>query len=179
MTLFATLLLAHLIADFPLQSNFVFRLKTRSPAGLLLHVGLHLLILCLLLVDPWRYWPALLFLGVSHYTIDWLKVKRPSSPEWPAFLLDQAAHIAVLAIIALWQPNMILQPMPDWLLWLGLAGTMLSALAMFGWIVVNDWRELSASSGRELQLAQRSMFQFSQRGGRFLVVSLVLVWVLI
>lgn len=179
MTLFATLLLGHLIADFPLQSNFVFRLKTRSFAGLLLHVGIHIFILCLVLVEPWRYWPVLLFLGVSHFLIDWVKVRWQSFPEWPAFLLDQGAHLAVLTIIVLWQPNMILRPMPAWLLGLGLFGAFLSAIAMFGWILMNDYRPSGIISGQQLQRAQRSMFQVSQRGGRIMVVSLILVWALL
>lgn len=179
MTLFATLLLGHLIADFPLQSNFIFRLKTRSFAGLFLHVGVHLLILSLLLVASWRYWPVLLFLGISHFVIDWVKLNWQTSLEWPAFLLDQCAHIAVLVVIAVWQPEMVLRPMPAWLLGLGLLGVLLSAIAMFGWVFMNDWRRTGSHSSSQLNLAQRSMFQVSQRGGRLLVASLILIWVMI
>jgi hypothetical protein len=39
MTTFLALWLAHLLADFPLQTNRVFRLKIASNAGLALHVA--------------------------------------------------------------------------------------------------------------------------------------------
>ncbi|MCI0398497.1 MAG: DUF3307 domain-containing protein, partial [Chloroflexi bacterium] len=69
----ATLLLAHLIADFPLQTNRIYALKIRSNAGIALHVGIHLAVTILLLKNALADWLLLLILAVSHFTLDWLK----------------------------------------------------------------------------------------------------------
>jgi hypothetical protein len=37
----AALVLAYLIADFPLQANWIYRFKVRCAAGLALHAAIH------------------------------------------------------------------------------------------------------------------------------------------
>src|SRR5690606_27510716 len=74
MTTFLALWLAHLLADFPLQTNRVFRLKIASNAGLALHVAIHLLMTVLLVQQPARHLSLLLVLGVVHFLIDWTKL---------------------------------------------------------------------------------------------------------
>ncbi|MBV7338501.1 DUF3307 domain-containing protein [Chloroflexi bacterium TSY] len=72
--IFATLLLAHLLADFPLQTNAVARLKMKGGWGLAPHILIHVAVLALLLQDPIRQGTLLLVLGCTHWLIDWIKV---------------------------------------------------------------------------------------------------------
>ena len=57
MDLLATLLLGHLSADFPLQTNWVYRLKNRRWAGVLLHTAIHCVVTAVLLSDSLTHWP--------------------------------------------------------------------------------------------------------------------------
>ena len=75
MDLLATLLLAHLIADFPLQTNGLYRLKRRHWAGVLLHAAIHCLITAILIKDPFTHWSALVVLFSLHVVIDWVKLR--------------------------------------------------------------------------------------------------------
>ncbi|CAN5649304.1 hypothetical protein BH23PSE1_BH23PSE1_18450 [soil metagenome] len=91
------LLFAHVFADFLLQSGKMVREK-RRPLVLLAHVaivaGLSWLALGLPAAPP----PILLVAG-SHLVIDWLKL-RFGGPGIGAFLLDQTAHLAMIALAA-------------------------------------------------------------------------------
>ena len=60
MTTITILLLAHLVADFPLQSNKIVRMKNQGNKGLGIHVAVHVVVLLLLIKDPLQYWPAIL-----------------------------------------------------------------------------------------------------------------------
>ena len=57
-----TLLLAHLVADFPLQTNSIVKMKNEGFKGLGIHVLIHIIVLCLLLIkEPLsQYWPMIL-----------------------------------------------------------------------------------------------------------------------
>ncbi len=94
------LFLAHLIADFILQPYELVRLK-RRPVGLTIHSLIHALIMILLAapVLP-RWWAIIPAVIVAHYVVDRMKVVH--GPErgplsLAAFLLDQAAHMVILA----------------------------------------------------------------------------------
>ena len=54
MQLFATLLLGHLIADFPLQTDWVVQFKKRHITGLALHASIHVGVTALLIRDPFH-----------------------------------------------------------------------------------------------------------------------------
>ena len=105
MSTFIVLLLAHLLADFPLQTNRIFRLKITSNVGLALHVLIHVLMAALLLQQPGQYLDLLLALATAHFVTDWLKVRFPTEPQWPGFVLDQVAHLAAIAGLAWWRPT--------------------------------------------------------------------------
>lgn len=113
---FATLLLGHFIADFPLQTDHIFRLKMRCSLGVLLHVAIHVGIMAVLLQNPLAQWRELLVLGVSHFLIDWLKVHWKTRQEAVSFLLDQVAHALVLALMVLANPALAVREIPLWLL---------------------------------------------------------------
>ena len=100
--MFWQLLLAHLLADFPLQPLWLVRSK-RFFWGLAVHGTVHFLTL-LLVVGSARgvIWPQLLALALIHFTIDVLKYRFGSRrPGWVTapYFIDQAVHIlSVLAV---------------------------------------------------------------------------------
>jgi len=104
MFIFIRLILAHLIGDFLFQFDQIHALKVKGPKGLLLHVGIVigcLLIFCGPYLDQPITWLFLLFIGITHYIQDWTKIKFTSNSKHQLFFfcLDQAAHIAFIAMI--------------------------------------------------------------------------------
>lgn len=98
----AALLLAHVVADFVLQTGYVALNKRRAPV-LLLHGAIVLLTAQAALgrVDLWE----LPVLATLHAAIDWLKARFASS-GLAAFLADQGAHLALLIALAAWRPDL-------------------------------------------------------------------------
>ena len=105
----AALLLAHVLADFVFQTNWMVANKQR-PEGLALH---GLVVLATAVAATGTISLGLLWLTALHVGIDAVKAraKRALGP----FLLDQAAHLATIAALALWQPMIWAQG-----LWAGL-----------------------------------------------------------
>lgn len=104
---FATLLLAHVLADFVLQTNAMAEGKAQRQAK---PFAAHLAVVALLLVVALR--PAtpeaLVVLAVIaglHGITDWVKSYAPSDRLWP-FLADQTAHLVILALAAWAYPNL-------------------------------------------------------------------------
>jgi hypothetical protein len=103
MELFWRLYLAHLLADFPFQTNRIFAWKTRSFLGVLIHasvvVGTSTLMLWPALVSADR-WAVLSFLGLAHALQDHFKVvysrKTGQDGLWP-YVLDQIGHLLMTA----------------------------------------------------------------------------------
>ncbi len=107
MFVFWRLLLAHFIADFPIQTNKIYFLKTKYPWGSFLHSGIFVIVAALLLWPLWGrpdFWFFLLFLFVSHGIQDLLKIiynrKNRHDSVW-IFLLDQVLHIAFISTVFL------------------------------------------------------------------------------
>ncbi|MCJ7646351.1 DUF3307 domain-containing protein [bacterium] len=105
MFIFYRLLLAHVIADFPLQFTSIYRFKIKSPLGSFLHSAIFSLLAILLVWPCWnltRMWEFILFLWLIHGIQDWLKVvifeKYRMDNIW-IFLLDQTLHLGFLAIL--------------------------------------------------------------------------------
>ncbi|MEI6632670.1 MAG: DUF3307 domain-containing protein [Chlamydiota bacterium] len=108
MLLFKLLVLAHLVADFPLQSARVYRLKTTNLAGQLPHACIVLAAMalaCYPLAGEWSFWAFATAVAGLHLLIDALKVDLGDRGTWGgslwAFLLDQAMHVATLATVFL------------------------------------------------------------------------------
>ena len=106
MFLFYRLLLAHIIADFPLQTNQIFKVKTNTEWGVLIHT-LIVLIFSILFAFPYLEDPKviiiLLVIFLSHTVIDKLKLeysKKTKNQSMRILLLDQALHIAIIAVLA-------------------------------------------------------------------------------
>lgn len=101
------LILAHLLADFPLQTMSLFELKKRSIKGVILHSGICVLLVIILVPSLLLVPQSLLLFFVSHTLFDWLKIKitnkYPSLDNIIFFLIDQVFHIVIILIVAnLW-----------------------------------------------------------------------------
>ncbi len=101
--IFATLLLAHLLADYPLQTNWMVQAKRTWP-GLTLHVGIHLAVMLVLTAPSFaQSWPFLLMLAALHFAIDSLKnILACRRPHWVTgpYLFDQFLHLLAIGLVA-------------------------------------------------------------------------------
>jgi len=103
---FWILFLAHLIGDFPLQTDYIYRLKTRYTWGVLPHV-----LICtavnILLLYPFLHHPAtigvIIFLLIVHFFLDRTKIiitQKIAQDNFLQFILDQFFHFASVWIAA-------------------------------------------------------------------------------
>ena len=106
MFLFYRLLLAHLLADFPLQFTQLFRLKVSSRWGTAFHGGIFTL-LALILAFPYlahnSMWVFILLLGIFHILIDETKlslIRKFKVDNLWLFLVDQGLHIGLIGLVA-------------------------------------------------------------------------------
>jgi len=103
--MFWNLLLAHFLADYPLQSTWMVANKDHLRV-LVLHVSIHFLVMLLVVVPAWReLWPYLLLLAVIHFGIDFGKITLSKyRPRWVAmpYLIDQLLHYISLGLVAWW-----------------------------------------------------------------------------
>ena len=125
--MFWTLLLAHFIADYPLQSDGMVLAKKTLP-GLLMHIGIHLVTAMVLLFpvlgyDPGLVWPYPVAAALSHLLIDALKNKVSEwRPKWiiRTYLVDQLFHILATLGVARWfetkHPDLMASPPTDWVI---------------------------------------------------------------
>ena len=93
-SLFLRLIVVHQIADFPLQANWIFRIRQKYSWGPLVHIAPHVLVLAVLFlpfVGCWVYWANLVILAVTHFIID--KIRKDNI--W-LLILDQALHAFVM-----------------------------------------------------------------------------------
>ena len=105
--MFWPLLLAHLLADYPLQTNRMVQAKRHLP-GLLLHVAVHLLTMVLVValltpIDWSLVGPFLILLTVLHFGID--TGKNFVSRQWPTwvilpYLMDQVVHVISIILVS-------------------------------------------------------------------------------
>ncbi|MGK6352324.1 DUF3307 domain-containing protein [Parapedobacter sp. DT-150] len=106
MNLFLTLLLAHIIGDFCLQPDSWVADKRRhkyQSSRLYIHLLVHAALLAVFLGFNTAYWAGFIFIIISHYVFDVAKLYAENSKNaLYYFLLDQALHIAVLALVTHW-----------------------------------------------------------------------------
>ena len=105
MFLFYRLLLAHIIADFPIQTNQIFKVKTNTEWGIRTHT-LIVLIFSILFTFPYLEDPKVIIIIIiiflSHTVIDKLKMeysKKTKNKSIRILLLDQALLIAIIALL--------------------------------------------------------------------------------
>lgn len=164
MNLIAALLLSHLIGDFPLQTNQIYRLKSRSWLGILLHAVVHVVVTALLIRQPLSVWPLLVWLGVLHFLVDLIKLRAPVKRQWLGFLLDQAAHLITLWLLAkIWSTAVALLPLSV-MLPLIAYGLFLATL-VFLWILANELSTSQLGHQPVIQWARVHLLRLSQYAG--------------
>ena len=100
---FAALLLAHVLADFVVQTGWIAARKQDRHAGAFaLHIA-SVLALSVAALGVWH--PLLLALAGAHFLTDLGKTFLPRDRPWP-FLVDQGLHLAALAAVALVLPDL-------------------------------------------------------------------------
>jgi hypothetical protein len=102
MLLFFQLYLAHLVADFLLQPDWIARRKTEI-RPLSAHAAIHLACATAAVnlgLDR-RVAGAIVTVALIHTLLDYAKA-RLSGDGWIAFTADQAAHLLVVALTAIW-----------------------------------------------------------------------------
>ena len=99
----ATLILAHLIADFILQPAILIKQKFKSWNGIFIHALIHFFTLLLLFSKNFSVLNILfasLLICFMHYVIDYLKIlyEKNETHYYFSFIIDQFAHITFLLI---------------------------------------------------------------------------------
>ena len=115
-----TVLLAHLVGDFPLQTSHLVRGKERGSRAYVVHGGIHFLVLLLcvaaflglgILADLWFWSLAALYISL-HLAIDRLKQallsKGRLADSASIFVVDQVLHICTILLFAWFVTR------PDW-----------------------------------------------------------------
>ena len=99
--LFLCLMLAHLVADFVLQSNKVCKDKAEKKWKCWYHYA-HALIVCgLAWLVAWdvNFWWCALVIGVTHFAIDMWKSYREENVTW--FAVDQIQRADCRNVVSL------------------------------------------------------------------------------
>lgn len=123
MFLFIRLFTAHLIGDFPLQTNKIYSLKTKSNIGIFYHVIMVFLasILCLLPVMNLNMFLYITAMCLIHFLIDHTKLtyNKKMNKQFivVGFILDQLLHILTIVPISLFEKefNSFYYFLPDFL----------------------------------------------------------------
>lgn len=166
--LIAILTLAHLLADFPLQTNTIAQMKVKSLGGLLAHVAIHMATSLALLGFEYRSWIVVGWLGLAHFLVDYIKVKSGTDRSVLFFILDQLAHLACIFIISintisqLGEMRHVISPQilyPS--LWI--AG--LLAIMVLGWLWTNNLQEEMTNRHLSLRWGRKRLLELEQRTG--------------
>lgn len=175
MTLFFTLLLAHILGDFCFQPDSWVVDKKRykhKSKRLYTHLLIHAVLLILFLGFNTTYWLGFTFIILSHYLIDLAKLhtERGNHPL-VYFLIDQALHITVLALVTyLYEPFSIAWGSivsPGHLFFLTTLALLIFVPAVLIKIVIAQWRpETLEKQGGTLFKDEESLI----RAGRFIGV---------
>jgi len=105
MHLFYRLLLAHIIADFPLQTNIVFNLKAYKKWGVMLHSSIVLLLSLILSIEylvQIKVVIIIITIFITHTIIDKFKIKitkKYKNHDLFFFIIDQLLHILIIFIL--------------------------------------------------------------------------------
>ena len=102
-SLLIKLFLSHFLGDFLLQSTKWVKhkkLNKYKSVYLYLHVGIHILVMLLLLQFSTHYIFGILFIGVSHLIIDWVKLQFGQTiNDRTSFFIDQFIHLSVILLV--------------------------------------------------------------------------------
>jgi hypothetical protein len=99
------LLLAHVLADFALQADWMVRAKQRGPLGVIPHILVVALMTLLAIAPQWQAWlPAALIVIATHTVIDVSKIeldRRMPKRRLQLFFLDQFLHLLIIVLVSL------------------------------------------------------------------------------
>mgnify|MGYP000664854896 CR=1 FL=1 len=173
MHLLMTLLLAHLFADFPLQTNELAKLKEKRFEGVFYHVLIHVAITSLLITNSQQYWALILGLGAVHFVIDALKILLPFKKGVWYFLVDQFVHLLSL-MLAAYLAQRIWDPAPTGILpdaWLGLvlSGALVPAAMVLFWVWASTLNPEYVTRSLLLRWAKQRLLLIEQRVGLALI----------
>jgi hypothetical protein len=119
--IFWTLLLAHILGDFPLQTDTIFRLKKRGSWGVLPHV-LVCTIINIIALSPLlatkQAWIAIFVLAIVHAILDHSKIHisdKHARDDIFQFLFDQVLHILSIWFAAAWLSQNTPEPFHSYL----------------------------------------------------------------
>lgn len=173
MNLLMTLLIAHLFADFPLQTNALAKLKDKHFEGVLYHVLIHVAVTSLLINHSQQYWPLILGLGVVHFIVDGLKILLPFKKGVVYFLADQCVHLISL-IVAAYLAQQFWTPAPIGILpdnWLGvvLSGAFIPAAMVLVWVWASTLSQEYVTRSLLLCWTKQRLLLIEQRIGLALI----------
>lgn len=173
---FATLLLAHLLADFPLQTNTIAALKSKSVHGLLMHVGVYMAATWALLGFGLSICPLIMLLGSAHFTVDWLKVRAKSRKPLRSFVFDQFAHltcmVAATGLVAPWYFSRHHFVLPSQLLYPSLLIALGLAAMVMCWIWASSLEDEMLRRHSHLRWCRERLLDIEQRAGFGLLCAL-------
>ena len=118
---FAALLLAHTLADFPFQTNWMVQNK-RHLKPMLAHIAI---VLATSILTTGTLHPLLFALAAAHMLIDALKAAYFPN-RLAGFIADQAAHLASIAALTMLQPDLWATGVWATIPWLPAAMTLLA-----------------------------------------------------
>jgi hypothetical protein len=163
MLLFKMLILAHLVADFPLQTALIYRLKKRYLAGQLPHAMICFVTMAIAgypLVGYWSFWCFIFLMACIHLAVDYFKLtfldRMYSGNNLWTFLLDQAMHVSAIATVFL--TSLPLSP--------ALGGSLLARLDRSGAITVAIFFLVATFGGVYLIDSARRTFSAAPNDGR-------------
>lgn len=180
MNTFAVLLLAHLLGDFPLQTNRVYKMKLANKRGLLLHVMIHVVTAAALIKQFWLHWPLLLALAVIHFLTDYIKIQtqKQGQPLTFGFIADQIAHLVTLGALAWWRPDVV-SILPIWLVITAVFFATIPALMTLIWVWANDhYLNDSHTVSSRIEWLSKQLLPLSQRLGWGIVGGVLLYGIL-
>jgi hypothetical protein len=148
-------------------------MKLRSSKGITLHVLIHLIVTALLIKAPLTHLPLFIILGITHFLIDWLKLRYPTNHLAAGFVLDQILHLTVLIFLAAISTNVQLI-LPDWLLVIAMIYAFVPPIIMFLWLLAIDVGQAMKRKVGCICWGQQRLLKVSQIAGVPL-----LVWVAI
>lgn len=106
MTFLIYFLLAHFLADYPLQSTKLVQLKTQRYLGVFLHGLIHLSVMLLVLfplLHDQKIWTAVAIVYITHNIIDQTKVQLDKNNPGKArffYFLDQFLHWSIIVAVS-------------------------------------------------------------------------------
>lgn len=176
MNLTAALLLGHLIADFPLQTNWIYQLKMKSWVGVLLHSLIHIIVTACLIQPISALIPLLLILGVIHFLTDFIKVCIPVKYQTPGFIIDQCIHIVVLLLLSWFWQNKLYSTLSMALLKPLLIYHSVLGLFVFVWVLSCDIAGSTQRTNSTVRWLRKHLLTLASYGGVPLFLFLLQQW---